>query len=368
MTDGYTPIAGSTKGPVPLCDFCRKKPESFFVEYPAVLEDAFRKFDDTIIHVVQRFNQPVLHWFDQIMTFITCIEVGCFVPLFLFALGFDELAACILTLIVYTALVSQVPKRFLWRDRPYMQGRAVRRRKDETSSMPSRAVTCAVVYSLGGVLAAVETHPTLPVVAIAVPVLLLSVPFVLLTAAARVQLGVHFPSDCVFGVVQGLVIVVLSAVSFTSAAALCTVSHEDAAPFDVSTLPLLWIALLLGIGLLLAFVALAPPLRFWPKAPHILGLLLPAVIYAATVHCPTIGATPRDFVVEGGAGVGLRDLLTVVVWAGAVIVICIGGASLNHRKATVGGVVLGLVFYTIVSVALFIGLIVWRLFVMNTHW
>ena len=41
------------------------------------------------------------------------------------------------------------PESHLFRFRPYVVGRAEGRRKDATSSFPSRAVTCGVVYSYG---------------------------------------------------------------------------------------------------------------------------------------------------------------------------------------------------------------------------
>eukprot|EP00769_Ergobibamus_cyprinoides_P002729 gnl/Ergobibamus_cyprinoides/3877.p1 GENE.gnl/Ergobibamus_cyprinoides/3877~~gnl/Ergobibamus_cyprinoides/3877.p1 ORF type:complete len:123 (+),score=20.99 gnl/Ergobibamus_cyprinoides/3877:317-685(+) len=68
------------------------------------------------------------------------------VPVVLLFAGLDSLATPLIPLMFFAALVSQIPKRFVWRDRPFMAGRATQFRRDLTSSFPSRAVTCAVVY------------------------------------------------------------------------------------------------------------------------------------------------------------------------------------------------------------------------------
>ena len=62
-------------------------------------------------------------------------------------MGLDDVATESTYLILVTAFFSQIPKRFIWRYRPYVVGRAEGRRRDITSSFPSRAVTCGVVYS-----------------------------------------------------------------------------------------------------------------------------------------------------------------------------------------------------------------------------
>lgn len=46
-------------------------------------------------------------------------------PLMLFTLGADTAGTLATYLMLSLALLSQIPKRFLWRSRPYMVGRAV---------------------------------------------------------------------------------------------------------------------------------------------------------------------------------------------------------------------------------------------------
>ena len=81
--------------------------------------------------------------------------------------------------------------------------------RTDTSSFPSRAVCCAVVYSYaicysfiyifgGGIM-----WSWMP---------LLFVVTILLSSFARIYLGVHYPSDCIFGAIE--VILFISSFSF----------------------------------------------------------------------------------------------------------------------------------------------------------
>ena len=75
------------------------------------------------------------------------LQCGVVSPFILYIFGWDDVATELTYLILVTAFCSQIPKRFVWRYRPYVVGRADGRRLDRTSSFPSRAVTCGVVYA-----------------------------------------------------------------------------------------------------------------------------------------------------------------------------------------------------------------------------
>lgn len=103
----------------------------------------------------------------------------------LFVTGWDSVATQFTYLALVTALTSQIPKRFLWRTRPYLANRAQIRRKDKTSSFPSRAVTCGFVYAFAVCYAYfLRSHPYN--VEWWMPVLLIAAP--LLASFARVRL------------------------------------------------------------------------------------------------------------------------------------------------------------------------------------
>lgn len=75
------------------------------------------------------------------------LEISVAAPIALYVLGWDAVATDILYLSLTLSTLSQIPKRFLWRYRPFMVHRAQQRKKTTTSSFPSRAVACATVYA-----------------------------------------------------------------------------------------------------------------------------------------------------------------------------------------------------------------------------
>ena len=98
------------------------------------------------------------------------------------------------------SVVSQIAKRFVWRSRPWMVARAKLVMRTKTSSFPSRAVTCSVCYVvIFYVVAWNEMFAGLTFQWWMCFILPISV---LLSSFSRVQLGVHYPSDCLFGSIQ----------------------------------------------------------------------------------------------------------------------------------------------------------------------
>ncbi len=80
-------------------------------------------------------------------TALFAAQVIVVMPYVFSILGWDQLAIEFTYLVILTTTISQIPKRFVWRFRPYMVRRARAVGKDGTSSFPSRAVTCSVVYT-----------------------------------------------------------------------------------------------------------------------------------------------------------------------------------------------------------------------------
>jgi hypothetical protein len=171
---------------------------------PDGFESFWQRFDDFFIRVCQRFQNKLIKLFCKFITALTSIELGITAPLVLFLLGLDYLATIALYQVLSVTIVSQIPKRFVFRKRPHVAGRAIRMSKNHTSSFPSRAVTCAILYAAYTCFAiryAVRHDPTAtfsfwfwiwPVVFIAF----------IVTSFARIHLGVHYPSDCLFAAVQ----------------------------------------------------------------------------------------------------------------------------------------------------------------------
>ena len=207
----------------------------------------------------------------MVILVLTTIEVGVVAPIFFYAVGLDSLAEDVVWIMFVTCVVSQIPKRFIWRDRPFMARRAVgkvpsffffffffffgcwfaslnvrltgcgsgwshtmypwtcslhlgsAKRIDKTSSFPSRAVTAAVVYTFIGLYAyhyhLTDNHE----IAWWEPLLL-----VVMAAWAgwsRVLTGSHYPSDCLIGFFQGALICALGTLLYTGDVVLCDSCH-----------------------------------------------------------------------------------------------------------------------------------------------
>ncbi|GKT35523.1 hypothetical protein ADUPG1_008669 [Aduncisulcus paluster] len=289
----------------------------------------------------------VLYGIAQLFTLVTAIELGVAIPIVLFAVGLDDEAGIMMWLVLWTALISQLPKRFIWRDRPYMQGRATRFRKDETSSFPSRAVTCSLVYTigLGACLSERFTQPTPWWIWIIVVVSILA------TSWARIILGVHFFSDCIFGVLQGLIVVGLgfltdSLLVFNCGA--CSVTSGGSCYSETSDLFLpqssfniLILSVSTIVALVLCYLCLCRPLRFWIKAQHVLGMLLPSLAFRLTALCKTSflrPTLPPPFSVSSGSeGESLATPIDWIAGIGISIVMSLVGLLLRPKDKSWSG-------------------------------
>eukprot|EP01125_Pyxidicula_operculata_P009817 TRINITY_DN3230_c0_g1_i6.p1 TRINITY_DN3230_c0_g1~~TRINITY_DN3230_c0_g1_i6.p1 ORF type:complete len:215 (-),score=15.98 TRINITY_DN3230_c0_g1_i6:73-717(-) len=114
--------------------------------FPQKLELALSSFDNPIISLCQKPKGKFWFGLSFLLTAIVAIELLVLFPIILFILGFDLLATKVLYLSILIVTFSQIPKRFIWRYRPFMAKRADERQRNKTSSFPSRAVMCSVVF------------------------------------------------------------------------------------------------------------------------------------------------------------------------------------------------------------------------------
>lgn len=177
------------------------------LKFPSWLEHMFAGLDDALIPYAQNlWENTLLRYSSMGATTLTAIETALPAPGILYALGGRDAAAGLCaSMLLVLAVVSQIPKKFIWRPRPWMAGRAKPHRRDNTSSFPSRAVVCGVVFtwllcaSIAVMDADSQRVPRLSTFA-----------FVALAAAiasvARVACGAHYPSDCLCGFFLGLAV------------------------------------------------------------------------------------------------------------------------------------------------------------------
>lgn len=206
-----------------------------------------------------------------VYTALTTIEIGVLFPLFLFLSGWDELATLQLLTTSLTALGSQCFKRFVWRQRPWMQGRAIQVKRDKTSSFPSRAVVCAVVYAYG------FSHLFFPPGS--VPVWLYStlvVFFSLGAAISRIFVGAHFASDCLVGFLLGAAFCGIGSglsAALQTGCSTCYPVHNcyahdlahEATFASFFSLDMVTMGIISGISVLCVGLAMSSPLQFWTK-------------------------------------------------------------------------------------------------------
>eukprot|EP00743_Colponemidia_sp_Colp-15_P004996 GILK01005382.1.p1 GENE.GILK01005382.1~~GILK01005382.1.p1 ORF type:complete len:449 (-),score=40.32 GILK01005382.1:118-1281(-) len=286
--------------------------QRWVVQFPPKWDRALSQFDDIVIEKAQYFHRSHLglrgkvgvcvELFNQLVTLWTTIEVGFVAPLFFYTVGHDALAGWFSALAFTTAIFTQIPKRFIYRKRPYlwMPPRALMCRNDRTSSFPSRAVVCAFVYTFAVVAAVLHVHTFSTILNITIMAASIFVA-VLLTSYARVNFGVHFPSDCAAGVILGCVISLVGYGLHAAAVAACSSCLEATCYTDGQVASALtaesfslgaanWPALVTGtcVSFLLTILCMIPPLEFWSKCTHFFGLLTPCIVFHLSFLCPTL--------------------------------------------------------------------------------
>lgn len=281
-----------------------KPDKQWIYSFPSAWEQSLSWFDDAGIAFLQR---PLNTWarlpvigFALALTVFTSIEFGLILPFTLYLTRYDSLADRATWLTLILSLFSQLPKRFVWRARPWMQQRAIKVRKDKTSSFPSRAVTCAIVY---GVLISAALSSTNESDSINwLITIIISLVFATLASMARVIVGAHYPSDCVVGFISGTICSAIGTGLYalqTSVCAPCIVSahitqtrscyaDSDAETLSAANPGVAWMSIL--VGLLVAsvwlFTMVTPPLKFWTKASFVVAILVPCMIFRFAWLCP----------------------------------------------------------------------------------
>ena len=231
--------------PVPVQGYLPREadctPYSDVCDFPEAWERWLQPWDDRLIAMVQsqypttasgeEWGKTALYCYARIATGrgyagLFPVEVGYSVAFSLYATGNEEYAVVSkqnawMIGVGLTAVTSQVIKRFVFRTRPGRTAppRAMMGRSETTSSMPSRAVLCTVVFTYL-VLASLNhsLHNTAAGIfswnfhsihwaAVLCIVLALSVS----SSYARVFLGMHYPSDCAAGFVLGVGVIAASA-------------------------------------------------------------------------------------------------------------------------------------------------------------
>ncbi|KYR01832.1 hypothetical protein DLAC_01849 [Tieghemostelium lacteum] len=303
--DTFTPLTANEFVQVYETSLSNRPKKKFVYLFPIWLEEKLRGFDDPIIRVCQKFTGKYSYYFSLIITSMVAIEIAFIAPFVLFILGQDPLATEFTYLGLLLALLSQVPKRFLWRFRPFMVRRAIIRKKDNTSSFPSRAVTCSVVYSYAicwtayyyqQQAAEAEFGSSASVSQVQWWMPFLFIIMIALSSFARINLGVHYPSDCVGGVIQGTMVCligtsfraidVVGCRSCWNDSCYATTLSQTLSFSNLGRLNYVMFAILLALCIIIPIVSTMKPVDFWSKCDRVYGMLFPAVCFQLLFLCP----------------------------------------------------------------------------------
>ncbi|KAF0979460.1 hypothetical protein FDP41_001803 [Naegleria fowleri] len=290
--------------------------EKFVYRIPPKFENYWKSFDDKIISIIQFKPNIVFFILSMIVTALTTIEIGILAPVVLYILGIDNFASYVMWVILTLSMLSQLPKRFMFRVRPYLASRAKCIAKDKTSSFPSRAVTCSVVYAflVCYFIRCVTSGESMSDVIFwiwCIPCCFLSA---IAASAARIYLGVHYPSDCLFGALQGLVSIILGTICYLIHLSVCATCAGNAdsktywnglmpcyAPLEesVNLITVIgrsnlshvnwYLFCILSIGsLLLGILFVTKPIQFYTKFHHVFSMLAPCLTFQYCFLCPTL--------------------------------------------------------------------------------
>ncbi|KAJ3450958.1 hypothetical protein M0812_07154 [Anaeramoeba flamelloides] len=267
--------------------FCYQIPESF--------EIRFIKYDIKILQFIQKWDNKFLDYLALFITLVTTIEAGIIASPVLFLLGQDSIAIELTYIILMYGLISQIPKRFLWRTRPFMRGYSKQKRKDYTSSLPSRAVSGAIVYMylIDHAISLYKYHDKVQLTGW---IILSSLIFALLATWSRCYFGVHYPSDCLLGLIQGIVICLFGFLIYRSDIIGCKSCSDKACytklPNKEITFSHLeradWVLFAISsvVSIVLMLLSIVKPVEWWRKSHFFFGTIIAGIVFHLVFLCP----------------------------------------------------------------------------------
>lgn len=263
-------------------------PTKYQLPFPEAFERALAPLDDAVVRVVQKNTSGAIHVFVMSLTFFSAIEISLTAPATLFALGYDRAAGLCFSVLWVLCIISQIPKKFVFRRRPWMSGRALPIRQDRTSSFPSRAVVCAVVFSwlVGQSLELENVLPyPLPRFQLWVGIIVVSA----LTAFARINVGAHYASDTLFGFLLGLFVINLGSrhESLWQITGGCTIHQAVVISKGFTKLSILKLVMSTIVAYGMTLVSIR---GFWVKCSYVYGLLLSSAAFRAAFLCTGLAA------------------------------------------------------------------------------
>jgi membrane-associated phospholipid phosphatase len=361
-----------------LEDVVQCPPETlrFVFECPPVIDSWLSPFDDAIIAWVQRplieasaLSRSAIVCFARTLSALTVVEIGFAIPLFLLLLEqFDNLAVLACYEMLLMAFLTQFPKRFCWRTRPFVDGRAIAvvlGDGPDTSSFPARAVVGATVYSLFLGIAyqmkGVKRSGScdIPWGPTSLAVWAVTGFVVAVTMWARVLLGLHYPSCCISGAFLGVLIHLCGIVLARCHYSTCSCESDGSPVIEGVLSPGAIIGFGTPVGILIVILLERAPLTWWKKSTHALSLLLPALIFILAFRCPRLSGSASELNLEihrhkASAATVLTALALTSIFSGL-------GFYTQQRSAITNSVHIQYAVFLFVTVVALLSLVATRL-------
>ncbi|XP_065904762.1 uncharacterized protein [Dysidea avara] len=225
----------------------------------------------------------------RLISGITSLEMMTLYPIILLTLGKDHIGLVCLCYVSSMCVTSLLTKRLIWRYRPFMVSRAKMASYSQTSSFPCQSVSCSLVYvyMLCEMYSTVDDHhgdtitteplPTGLSLLVYWPIFILTVTIVMTVSCVKVATGASYPSDCLCGVVQGIVACYTGGVIYSYWKIFSThqlTNQTYFLPYQFVD----WSSLLVWSGVMVVVVGVAslPAILLMKDLYRIAGLLLPS--------------------------------------------------------------------------------------------
>jgi hypothetical protein len=179
---------------------------------------------------------------------------------------------------------------------------------------------------------------------------------------ARVNLGVHYPTDCIGGILLGLAVIFVGIGIRTGDVAACgdcssggcysTPENPDSeiSASSLNKINFVRFGISIGLSILVGVAFIVPPIQFWTKFIRVYGVLLPSLLFRLTFICPG-GTSSAAALAAPTSRMWYTWLFAVLITATAMTVAAVTPA----KKAIVS--------YCLFYAILFGILSAWRLFI-----
>ena len=305
LSPSNKPDLAKTSSSLPAPYFVKRLKLAWQVDIKDFLDRCrcLRKLDDTFTSLCQnrlvRSCPQVVRAVSSLLSIPTSLECTIMLPFLMayFANGYSPKVMLSCWLVVGECFVVQFLKRFFFRPRPWMDGRAIGLKENKSSSFPSRD------HTAGTVLLYIWFVVFSSSVGVSVPFVVVSASCVLgVITVARVAIGAHYLSDCVAGFVVSFAGIGVGILLSKLDEEVCSEMYERrhfSQEVARSANKLLIVA---GLFTALLLAAMGMHFRVWKKHSTVLGVLCPVLIYHYGADCWSERLRLPRVRVEAGAG------------------------------------------------------------------